>query len=241
MIDLASIDRIIAIQFTDEKQRNNIIKLIKDFNLYGFGDNLILFSLDTMPKFEDAEVEGLKYNAITIPSEYDYSPKQKNFIISYFEQHNFKGFLHIIEENVILDKDPTTFTVSVENAMSVLDYNIYFSTTTDPCNYVFNKFSPRLIINMDDDDAQKKFNLPKRISFTSHSNVIWTIYKMDGMNNIQDEVGVFHILSDEKSSFIPSKMKEEDALFKSMNIDYAPDNNLDLVLDALYAKIKKKI
>lgn len=38
-----------------------------------------------------------------------------------------------------------------------------------------------------------------------------------------------------------AKMQEEDALFKSMNVDYAPDNNLDIVLDAFYAKIKEKM
>jgi len=36
-------------------------------------------------------------------------------------------------------------------------------------------------------------------------------------------------------------MQKENELFKSLNIDYAPDNNIDLVLDAFYKKLKSKV
>lgn len=36
-------------------------------------------------------------------------------------------------------------------------------------------------------------------------------------------------------------MQEENELFKSLNIDYAPDNNIDIVLDAFYKKLKSKV
>ena len=35
-------------------------------------------------------------------------------------------------------------------------------------------------------------------------------------------------------------MKEEDAAFKAMNVDYSPDNNVDRVLEALWQKILSK-
>jgi hypothetical protein len=35
-------------------------------------------------------------------------------------------------------------------------------------------------------------------------------------------------------------MQEEDAIFKSLNVNYAPDNNVDVILDTLYAKILEK-
>lgn len=35
-------------------------------------------------------------------------------------------------------------------------------------------------------------------------------------------------------------MQEENELFKSLDINYAPDNNIDIVLDALYNKLKEK-
>ena len=36
------------------------------------------------------------------------------------------------------------------------------------------------------------------------------------------------------------KMQEENEIFKSLNINYAPDNNIDIVLDALYNKLNVK-
>lgn len=36
-------------------------------------------------------------------------------------------------------------------------------------------------------------------------------------------------------------MKKENELFKSLAIDYAPDNNIDIVLDAFYNKLKSKL
>jgi hypothetical protein len=36
-------------------------------------------------------------------------------------------------------------------------------------------------------------------------------------------------------------MQKEDAMFKSLNINYNPDNSIDLVLDSLYSKLMTKI
>ena len=36
-------------------------------------------------------------------------------------------------------------------------------------------------------------------------------------------------------------MQQENELFKSIGIDYSPDNNIDIVLDALYMKLKTKL
>jgi hypothetical protein len=35
-------------------------------------------------------------------------------------------------------------------------------------------------------------------------------------------------------------MQKEDAIFKSLNINYNPDNSIDLVLDSLYSKLITK-
>lgn len=68
-----------------------------------------------------------------------------------------------------------------------------------------------------------------------------SLYFMNQYLSIFDEVGTFHAISSEKSQLDPNKMQEEDALFKSMNINYAPDNNIDVILDSFYSKIKEKI
>ena len=36
-------------------------------------------------------------------------------------------------------------------------------------------------------------------------------------------------------------MKKENELFRSLAIDYTPDNNIDIVLDAFYNKLKSKL
>lgn len=59
--------------------------------------------------------------------------------------------------------------------------------------------------------------------------------------SIGDEVGVYSSAELGTEQIDSAKMQEEDGLFKSMNVDYAPDNNLDIVLDAFYAKIKEKM
>lgn len=84
--------------------------------------------------------------------------------------------MHIVEGNVVLFKDPTEFIKDVGNAMQALDYDVWFSTATDPCNYVFKKFCPRLVVNVDDEEARSKLSLPSTLSFTSHSNTSWTAH-----------------------------------------------------------------
>ena len=72
--------------------------------------------------------------------------------------------------------------------MDVLDYSVHFSTVTDPCNYIFKKFNPRLTIDVDDENAKTRLGLPDRISFTSHSNICWTIFDL---NKLGDDVPKF--------------------------------------------------
>ena len=59
--------------------------------------------------------------------------------------------------------------------------------------------------------------------------------------SISDEVCGYSIVNEAKNGDDAKKMQEENALFKSLNIDYAPDNNIDIVLDAFYKKLKSKI
>ena len=49
--------------------------------------------------------------------------------------------------------------------MAALDYDIHFSTATDPCNYVFKKFCPRLTMHIDDIGIRDALNLPDSIHY----------------------------------------------------------------------------
>lgn len=59
--------------------------------------------------------------------------------------------------------------------------------------------------------------------------------------SVGDEVGVYSSAELGTEQIDGAKMQEEDTIFRSMKVDYAPDNNLDIVLDAFYAKLKEKM
>ena len=94
------------------------------------------------------------------PDEFSTVPKRKNFIMEYAENEKKYSFLHIIESDIVFDADPKIFMDEVETTMDSLDYDIYFSTISDRCNYVFNKFNPRFSIEIDNDDIRTKLKLP---------------------------------------------------------------------------------
>ena len=60
---------------------------------------------------------------------------------------------------------------------------------------------------------------------------------------IPEEKGSFTVVridSSKQDAITPDMMKKEDALFKSMNVNYAPDNNIDRLLEMTYEKLKEK-
>lgn len=278
----ARIGRKIVVQWSSNDDYDNIKQLLKDFSDYGFGNDLVLAN-SSGKQFDDVDANQLQFASYVVPEECtNNNSKIKNFILSQIASQlgNFR-FLHMIEGNVKLLKDPKSYIEDLEHTMDVLDYGIHFSTTSDACNYLFKKFCPRLTIDIDDDDISNTLKLPSSVSFTSHSNTIWTTYdymqcdgncpqlyneqftiamfmiidylarrrafKKDGqlyyMNqylSIPSEIGVFKLVGS-NDNIDSKKMQEEDAIFKTLNIDYSPDNNLDIVLNAFYAKIKQKM
>jgi hypothetical protein len=118
-------------------------------------------------------------HVIDVPEEIDSPAKLKNLIIDWTEDHVKKGFLHIVESSVEILKDPAEYVTTLEKTMEVLDYRSRFSTVTDPCNYVFNRFNPRVQIDFEDDENIKELGLPQKISFTSHANTAWTTFIVD--------------------------------------------------------------
>ena len=40
------------------------------------------------------------------PKEIDSIPKRKNFILDHAKSKGFNGFLHIVEDTIVLDRDP---------------------------------------------------------------------------------------------------------------------------------------
>lgn len=280
MSNIIQHDRIFA--FTSIEQ-NNVDQLKQTINTlinqYNITDKIVIFAKD-VSAFSGLVYENVKL--MFIPEQCDNNAKIKNYVLNIYKEQKFNGFLHILEDNVVFFKDPSEYLNTIESTMAFLDYDIHFSTVTDPCNYLFNKFNPRITLDIDD---QKLLDLgiSKAISFTSHSNVSYIIYNygafknenniqlfneqfsiamymiieflarrkqlkrkdqlyyMNQYLNVKEEIGVFGTLSGKKDNEInQQQMQAEDAIFKSMNVNYAPDNSIDMVLDALYTKILEK-
>lgn len=70
-----------------------------------------------------------------------------------------------------------------------------------------------------------------------------SLYYMNQYYTCASENGLFRLKSTCKRDNFDQKplMAEEDQKFKSMNINYAPDNNIDAVLEKLYATLNDKL
>lgn len=67
------------------------------------------------------------------------------------------------------------------------------------------------------------------------------LYRMNMYMTIPEEPGVFGVSAPSAGEDPkPEKMAEEDKIFKSLKINFAPDNNIDEILECLWTKLKSK-
>lgn len=64
------------------------------------------------------------------------------------------------------------------------------------------------------------------------------LFYMNQYLAIQEEYGTFEPINVD-NDFSQKTMQEEDAKFKAKNINFAPDNNIDVVLEETYQMISK--
>ena len=187
--------RTIALQFDNDKARENALAFIAKIAEYGIDGKMLVFRKSSISPLGCSNAD-----EVELPSSADNDAKMKNFILKKMHANGFNGFLHIISQSVVLHKDPAEYISKLEHTMDVLDYSIYLSTVTDPCNYVFKKFCPRLTLDIDDELIQQKLKLPSKLSFTSHSNLCWSVYDFSKMAdgpmlfNEQFSIAMFEII-----------------------------------------------
>lgn len=268
--------RIFAIDNQNNQCVEYVVDLVKSIRQYNCADDIVVFTKEDLDAFHIENAKIVKFDQTL-----DNHSKCKNYINSFFKQQNFEGFLHVLEDNVQLKQDPTNYMNVLEHCMDVLDYDVYFSTTSDGCNYVYSKFNPRVRIQLDS-PAFSSLNLPQNISFTSHSNTAWvtynfkkidedllkfnenfdipmyfiieflarrrntkkpgSLYLMNQYLSISQEVGVFETINlNISNQNIQQQMAKEDAIFKSMNLNFVPDNNIDQLLVDVINKLKSKV
>lgn len=57
---------------------------------------------------------------------------------------------------------------------------------------------------------------------------------------VESELGTFKALKDARPPISEEQMKKEDELFKQKKINYAADNDIDAVLESIYATLNCK-
>lgn len=272
-------NRIIAILHNDDLMTENVHNIIDIILNNDCTDSMFVFSKTEKNEFNIKNNSKTCQN-IVWPAECDNNTKIRNWINSYFKSNNFLGTLHVLEDSTKILKNPFTFLNDIENMMNVLDYDVWFSTVCDACNFIYSKYNPRLSIVLDRAEMFK-LNLGKQLFYTSHSNTQWVAYNfakvpddllkfnedfsiamfyiieflarrrntkkenqlyfMNQYLTVESEYGTFKHEDNSVKQDLQETIKTEDAKFKELNINFAPDNNIDIVLETTYKKIKEKL
>ena len=102
---MSNATRKIAIQWTDKQAKDNVLKLVQDFSSYGFAKDVMLFASQEFISSVDAS--SMQCTIEVLPDIVDNNSKAKNFILNWAEDIKHDGFLHTLEDDVVLLKDPS--------------------------------------------------------------------------------------------------------------------------------------
>lgn len=174
-------DRKFAILYTKTNMSDNLKKMC--LTLSAHKDNVYIFSYFDV-KSEDLDNLVLQENIIPVDKDkYDSVPKFRNFVNKYFKDASFKGFLHVIDNTTAILTDPDKFIQEIEQTMKILNYDVWFATVTDQCNFVYQKYNPRVNVVLDKPEYSK-LNLPTdQLFFTSNCNTQWIIYNYETISD----------------------------------------------------------
>jgi len=156
-------DRTIVILHTDPANAANVAATASAFAAAGVNPVVAAGAGCSAP-------EGFESRAV--PEESLAEPKARNWALGEFSSG---GFLHVVSDKVKVVKDPAAFLSDLESAMRALDYPVWLSTTSDPCNYVYGTLNPRVRVCMDRPECAAA-GLRGEVWFTSHSNTMWMAY-----------------------------------------------------------------
>jgi hypothetical protein len=162
----------------DIDNSQNIEELITTLSNYNYATEIYVATRNSTLILSSTLTEKCKIEIINIPSDKDTEPKMRNYVNLYFKSMNYTGILHVISSSITVLTDPTTFLSQLENMMIKLDYSVWFNTYTDKCNFVYNKYLPRLSMLLDNSELST-LNIGSHLLFTSHSNVNWVAYNFD--------------------------------------------------------------
>lgn len=140
--------------------------------------DIYVFSID-----KDAEKSDLKnlgnVKVVQFPEDCDNEAKRHNYISKYFKVENVTdGMLYVIRDNVeIFPGLFANFLPKLEEFMDFFGYRVWLNTVCDECNYIFDKYIPRITIKMDKPELENVWK--DDILFTTNANIDFTAYDLD--------------------------------------------------------------
>jgi len=140
---------------------------------------IAVFSEQEIPEFNIMH-EQTKCISRLIPCKDGNETAKRNAVLKLYEEEGYGGILHVVSDCVKLLKDPSDFIDDLESMMRQFDYPLWLSTVTDPCNYVYNKYNPRVLLKNDMPELVKA-GIKYSLALTSHSNTAWMAYDMTAL------------------------------------------------------------
>lgn len=109
---------------------------------------------------------------------YEKDSKIHNFVVKWYFENGTKGFLHVFMDGyeVVSDKF-SKFVPEIEEFMGLFKYDVWLNTFTDECNFIFDKWIPRVYVDINEEALMKKYS--KKIMLTSNANTNYIIYNLD--------------------------------------------------------------
>lgn len=169
-------DRKIAIFLSDERRIPDVRSNVGILMSCAVCPEITVFSEREIPEFNMGH-ERTRCSNEKFPGSGDSETARRNAILKKYEAEGFGGILHVISDDVNIVCDPSGFIDDLESMMREFDYPLWLSTVTDPCNYVYSKYNPRLTL-ANDMQEMRDAGIRYGLSVTSHSNTAWMAYDM---------------------------------------------------------------
>lgn len=152
--------------------------------------DITVFSEQEVPEFnighERAQCRSEKFPVCGNPAS---ETARRNAVLKKYESEGFTGILHVISDGVNILGDPSDFMNDLDSMMREFDYPLWLSTVTDPCNYIYGKYSPRLML-VNDMQEMRGAGVRYGLAVTSHSNTAWMAYDIAALAK-QKEIEYF--------------------------------------------------
>jgi len=180
-------ERKIAILVFDRQKLSAVRDNLRILAEKGIPGEITVFSEEKLPELNgENEITGCCNDIFPECAKPDFEASRRNAVLKKYINDGYRGILHVMSDGISLLKDPSEFIKDLEQMMSSMNYPIWMSTVTDPCNYVYGRYNPRCILKND----IEKSGITYSLAVTSHSNTCWMAYDL-GILTEMDDIAYF--------------------------------------------------